>query len=91
MRREDVARHPSHVRPEIGERFDEDGGLNRHVEAAHDAGAGEGLPGSVLLAQRHEARHFLLGEPDFLAAELGEREILHLVRFAAGGLSRDRP
>ena len=39
----------------------------------------------VLAAQRHQAGHFLLGEADFLAAELGERQVLHLVRLAAGG------
>ena len=39
---------------------------------------------AVLLAQRHQAGHLLLGEADLLAAELGEREVLHLERFAAG-------
>ena len=41
---------------------------------------------AVLRAQRHQAGHFLLGEADFLAAELGLREVLHLERLAAGGL-----
>ncbi len=40
----------------------------------------------VLLAQRHQAGHFLLGEAQLLAAELGERQVFHLVRLAAGGL-----
>ena len=40
---------------------------------------------AVLLAQRHQPGHLLLGEPDLLAAELGERQVLHLVRLAAGG------
>ena len=39
-------------------------------------------------AQRHQAGHLLLGEADFLAAELGERQILHLERLAAGGFRR---
>ena len=30
---------------------------------------------AVLRAERHQAGHFLLGEADFLAAELGERQI----------------
>ena len=38
----------------------------------------------VLASQRHEAWHFLLGKSDFLAAELGEGQVLHLERFAAG-------
>ena len=40
---------------------------------------------AVLLAQRHQAGHLLLGEPHLLAAEIGERQIFHLVRLAAGG------
>ena len=73
LRREDVARDPAHVGAELGQRLDEHRRLNRHVQAAHDAGAGERLLRAVLLAQRHQARHLLLGEADFLAAELGER------------------
>ena len=41
---------------------------------------------AVLLAQRHQAGHFLLGEPDLLAPEFGERQVFHLERLAAGGL-----
>jgi hypothetical protein len=42
----------------------------------------------MLLAQRHQAGHFLLGEPDLLASELGKREIFHFVRLAARGFCR---
>src|SRR2546428_5815409 len=77
--REDVARHPPHIRAEIVERLDEDRRLDRHVQAAHHARAGERPSACVLLAQSHEAGHFLFGETDLLAAEFGEREILHLV------------
>src|SRR5690348_3292295 len=43
----------------------------------------------VFGANRHEARHLLLGEPDFLAAELGVGEVAHLERWAieCGGSS----
>ena len=40
---------------------------------------------AVLLAQRHQAGHFLLGETQFFASELGKRQILHFERLAAGG------
>src|SRR5262249_9543354 len=42
----------------------------------------------VTLAQRHQAGHFVLGETDFLAPELREREVFHFVGHAArfGGL-----
>ena len=41
--REDVARDPAHVGAELGQRLDEHRRLNRHVQAAHDARAGERL------------------------------------------------
>ena len=74
--------------PSSVERLDEHGRLNRHVQAAHDPRAGERLLAAVLRAERHQAGHLLLGEPDFLAAELGERQVFHLVRLAAGRLRR---
>ena len=61
-------------------------GLDRHVQAAGDAGALERLGAAVLFAQGHQAGHFVLGELDFLAApfgeavELGGRTIDDLVR-----------
>ena len=38
----------------------------------------------VLLADRHQAGHLLLGEANLFAAEFGQREILHLERLASG-------
>ena len=81
--REDVARHPAHVGAEVGERLDEHRRLNRHVQAAHDARAGERILALVPLAERHQSGHLLLGQAHLLAAELGEREVLHLERLAA--------
>jgi hypothetical protein len=43
LRREDVARDPAHVGAELGERLDQHAGLDRHVQAAHDARAGKRL------------------------------------------------
>ncbi len=42
----------------------------------------------VFAAQRHQAGHFVLGEPDFLAAELGQRQVgnLEVDAVAAVGL-----
>ena len=42
----------------------------------------------MLSAQGHQPRHLLLGEADFLAAELGLAEIPHLEGVAAGGTGR---
>ena len=38
-----------------------------------------GLAGAVFGAQRHQAGHLVLGHGDFLAAPLGERDVLDLV------------
>src|SRR5713101_5611376 len=65
LRREDVARHPANVGAELGQRLDEHRRLNRHVEGTHDARAGERLLRAMLLPQRHQPRHFLLGQTDF--------------------------
>ena len=43
-----------------------------------------GLLRAVLLAQGHQPGHLVLGEADLLAAELGQRQVLHLEGFAPG-------
>ena len=75
---EDVARRPAHIRAELDQRLDEDGGLDRHVEGARDPSALQGKLAGVLLAERHEARHLLLGDADLLAAEVGLGEVAHV-------------
>ncbi len=72
---EDVARGPADPGAEGDQGLDEYGGLHGHVQGAGDAGAGEGLGLGVFLADRHQARHLVLGEGDLLAAELGQREV----------------
>jgi hypothetical protein len=78
LRREDVARRPADVRAELDERLDQHGRLHRHVQAARDARALERTLAAVALAQRHQARHLVLGEADLLATELGEVEVADL-------------
>ena len=85
LRREDVARHPAHVGAEVDERLDEHRRLHGHVQRAHDPRALERILALVLLADRHQAGHLLLGETDLLAAEFGERKIGHLERRTIGG------
>ena len=77
--------------PRSVKRLDEHRRLNGHVQAAHDLRAGERVLALVARAQRHQSGHFLLGEADFLAPEIGKRQILHLVRLATrlhGGVER---
>ena len=70
---EDVAGHPANVSTEGGERFDKHRGLDRHVKRSGNACASEWLAVAELGAQCHEAWHFVFGEADFFAAELGQR------------------
>ena len=75
--------------PSSVERLDEHRRLNRHVQAAHDAGAGERLLPFVALADRHQAGHLVLGQANLLAAPLGQVEVRHLVgRAARAALAR---
>lgn len=83
---ENVAGAPSDLGAEGGEGFDEDGGLDRHVEATGDLGPLEGLRGAELGAGRHEAGHFNLGQLDLEAAKVGLGHVLDLVLAAGGGL-----
>ncbi len=76
LRRIDVARRPADVGAEIGQRLDQHGGLDRHVQRAGDARAFQRLLRAELLAGRHETGHFGLGHVDFLAAPVGEADVL---------------
>ena len=76
LRREDVAAGPAHIGAQIGQGFNQDRGLDRHVERAHDARTLERLFRAVFFAQRHQARHLGLGDIQFLAAEIGQRDVL---------------
>ena len=67
--RENVAANPSHIRTEVGQCFDKNGGLHGHVEGTHDLCAGEGLGLAVASTEGHQARHFVFGKLDFLAAQ----------------------
>ena len=79
LRRIDVARAPADLRAESYERLDEDGGLDGHVERACDACAFQGLLSFISLAESHQAWHFEFGDGDFVASELGEVDVRHLV------------
>src|SRR5436190_1027212 len=84
LSREDVAGNPPHVRAEGVERLDEHSGLDGHVQAAHDAGAGQRPGRAVLATQGHQPGHFLLGQANLFAAVLGLGQVPHLERLASG-------
>ncbi len=88
LRRVDVARSPAHVGAEGLEGLDEHGGLDGHVERAGDAGTCEWLGLAELLAQRHQARHFGLGDVEFLAAVIGQRDVPDVIVLGHGDAPR---
>ena len=86
LRREDVARSPAHLGAQRLQRLDEHRGLDGHVQRAGDAGAASGWVFGEFLADRHQARHLALGDVDFLAAPIGERDVGDDVISARTGL-----
>ena len=63
------------VGAERGQRLDQHRGLDRHVQRPGDARAFQRLLALVFLAHRHQAGHLGLGDRDFLAAEIGQRDV----------------
>ena len=81
LRRIDVARGPAHIGAQRFERLDQHRGLDRHVQRPRDARAAERPARRVLLADRHQAGHLGLGDPDFLAAPGGKGKVGNSVVF----------
>ena len=76
--REDVARAPANRGAELDERLDQHRGLDRHVKAADDACPRKRFRGAEFIAQRHQPRHFGLGDGDLAPPPVGERNIGNL-------------
>ncbi len=79
LSRKDVATRPADLGTELDERFDEDGGLDRHVQTAGDAGSLERLGGPVFCTEGHQPGHLVLGQFDLLASPLREVDVLDAV------------
>jgi hypothetical protein len=75
LRGENIAARPANIGTEIGERLDEDGRLDRHVQRPGNAHAFEWLLLRVLFADGHEARHFVLRDLDLLASPISEGDV----------------
>lgn len=74
-RRRAIAGASTDLRSERGERLDEHGRLQRHVQTSGDAGALQRLGGAVHLPHLHQARHLVLGDVDGLAPPLGQADV----------------
>ena len=77
--REDVAGNPAHLGTEIDQGFDQHRGLDRHVQRTHHAHALQWLLRTILGAGGHQAGHLVLGDLDFLAAEIGQADVANFV------------
>ena len=75
LRGEDVAGSPADFGAQRRERFNQNGRLNGHVQAAGNTGALQRLGGGVLLADGHQTGHFRFGNADFLAAPVGQTDV----------------
>jgi hypothetical protein len=79
LRREYVAAGPAHLGAKMYKRLNEHPSLNGHVQRAGDADAGQRLGSSVLIADRDQAWHLVLGDGEFLAAPVGQRHVCDFV------------
>jgi hypothetical protein len=85
--REDVARGPAHIRAQRHQRFDQRGGLDGHVQRTDDARAFQRLRRPEFLAAGHQARHLGFRDGQFLAAEVGQGDVLDdVIRSHSGAL-----
>ncbi len=79
LRGEDVAAGPAHIGAQVDHRLDQHGRLDRHVQRSHHAHTSERLARGVLVANRHQTGHLLLGDDDLFAAPLRKADVGHLV------------
>ena len=79
LRREDIAARPAHLRAQRHHRLDQHRRLDRHVQRTGHANASQRLARGILVADRHQPRHLLLGDVDLLAAKLRQRNIRYLI------------
>ena len=92
LRRENIATGPADLGTECGERLDENGGLDRHVQRARNTAASKRLRFAKLFAGRHQTGHLVLGEDHLFAAEgrefkVGDAEVFGLCEARERGVS----
>ena len=70
-----IARGPAHIGTKYFQRFDQNCGLDRHVERTSNSSTLQGLFLAVLRSQCHQTRHLGLGDIKLLAAKIGKVDI----------------
>ena len=68
---ENVAGGPAHIGTKLDQGFDQNSGLNRHVQRAGDPGPLQRLLLAVLCTQCHQTGHLGLSNIEFLASKIG--------------------
>ncbi|MPM67815.1 hypothetical protein SDC9_114740 [bioreactor metagenome] len=79
LSRKNIAARPAHVRAQRLQRLDQHRRLNGHMQAAGNPDVLERLFRAVLFARSHQPRHLLLRNGDFLAAEIGQRDLFNAI------------
>jgi hypothetical protein len=77
LSRINIARRPAHFGAQRVQCFDQYRGLNGHMQGSRDARSAQRLRGREFVPDGHEAGHFGFRDLDFLAAPIGQRQILH--------------
>ena len=75
LSRENVARRPTHFGTKCLQCFDQHSCLDRHMQAACDAGAFQRFGFRELFACGHQAGHFCFSDRDFPTTEIGKSDI----------------
>ena len=88
--REDIAAGPTHIGTQSRQCFNQNGGLNGHMQRTDNARAFEGLFGAIFRTQCHQAWHFRFSNVQFFAAIIGKGDIfddviVHECRLLEGG------
>ena len=78
---ENVAGGPADFCAQCGQRFDQHGGLDRHMQRTGNAGTLQRLRCTIFFAQCHQARHFRFGNRNFVTAILGKADVFDDVVF----------
>mmetsp|Transcript_60139 Transcript_60139/g.68467 ORF Transcript_60139/g.68467 Transcript_60139/m.68467 type:complete len:448 (+) Transcript_60139:448-1791(+) len=76
---EDVARAPSDFGTQSLQGFDQNSGLDGHMQRSSDFSTSQRLGSTIFRSARHQTGHFNLSHVEFLAAPFGEGHILNVV------------
>jgi hypothetical protein len=68
----------AHRRAQVGQRLDQHRRLDGHMQRPGHPHARQGLRRRVLAANRHQPRHLVLGDADFLAPPFGQGQVGNL-------------